>query len=268
MSRENMEIVREGYAAFNRGGPEAMIGKYWAEDLVWDVTTIGFPGPGVYRGLDEVRAFFADWFGVFGFDEWYAEVDRLIEHGDQVVAFVRQRGRGGASATPAEMEMTQILTLKEGRIIRIQVYLDRQQALEAVGMSEPVRSRENVELAEAAYAAVNRRDLDAFLTMLHPEVEFRSLVAEAEGRDYRGHAGAREWWESVVQSLGGMHAEVEYIEAAEDGGVIRVRIVGHADGVEVAQAMWMAFRVRDGLVRWWSYFRTEAEALEALGPRE
>lgn len=136
MSRENVDLVREGYEAFNRGGPEAMIGKYWVEDFVWDVTAVGFPGPGVYRGLDEVNGFFAEWFGVFGFDDWYAEVDRLIAHGDQVIAFVRQRGRGSASDTPAEMEMTQISTLKDGRIVRLDVYLDRQEALEAVGLQQ------------------------------------------------------------------------------------------------------------------------------------
>jgi ketosteroid isomerase-like protein len=136
MSRENVEFVREAYAAFNRGGPEALIGKYWADDFVWDVTEMGFPGPGVYRAPDEVRAFFDEWFEVFGFDEWHIEVERLIEHGEQVVAFVRQRGRASASATPAEMEMTQICSLRDDKVFRVQVYLDRQQALEAVGLSE------------------------------------------------------------------------------------------------------------------------------------
>ena len=136
MSEENVELVREAYAAFNRGGPEAMFGNYWADDFIWDVTAVGFPGPGVYRGPDEVRAFFAEWFGVFSFDDWYNEVERLIDHEDKVVAFVRQRGRGSASTTPTEMEMTQISTIEQGKIVRLQVYGDRTEALEAVGLSE------------------------------------------------------------------------------------------------------------------------------------
>ena len=45
-------------------------------------------------------------------------------------------------------------------------------------------SQENVELAESVYATLDRRDLDAFLALMHPEVEFRSLIAEAEGPTY------------------------------------------------------------------------------------
>jgi ketosteroid isomerase-like protein len=57
------------------------------------------------------------------------------------------------------------------------------------------------ELVARAYRAVNERDLDAYLATVHPEVEFRSLIAEAEDRDYRGHAGARHYWQTVVEAF-------------------------------------------------------------------
>ena len=129
-------------------------------------------------------------------------------------------------------------------------------------------SQENVELNEAVWGALIRRDLDAFLALMDPEVEFRSLIAEAEGRTYRGHEGVREFWDSVVQSLGGLRYEPEQIESFRDRGITRVRIVGAVEGVEVPQTMWQAWRVRDGLVVWWDAFRTEAEALEAVGLSE
>jgi ketosteroid isomerase-like protein len=129
-------------------------------------------------------------------------------------------------------------------------------------------SQENVELIQGAHAAVNGRDLDALLGLVHPEVEFQSLVAEAEGRDYRGHAGVREWWESVIQSLGGMHSVIEHIKTSEDAGVCRVRLTGEVEGVGLAQTVWEAFRVRDGVVVWWRFYRTEAEALAAAGLSE
>jgi ketosteroid isomerase-like protein len=130
-------------------------------------------------------------------------------------------------------------------------------------------SQENVELVvQASHAAVNRRDLDAFLAVTHPEVEFRSLIAEAEGRDYRGHSGVCEWWESVIESLGGMHSVIEHTETSEDGGVSRVRLTGEVEGVGLSQTVWEAFRVRDGVLVWWCFYRTEAEALEAAGLSE
>ena len=129
-------------------------------------------------------------------------------------------------------------------------------------------SQENVELVEAAYTALDRRDLDAFLAVIHPEVEFRSLIAEAEGQTYRGHDGVREWWDAVAESLGGLRYALEKAEGFRDRGILRVRIVGTIEGVEVPQTMWQAWRVREGLICWWDGFRTEAEALDAVGLRE
>ena len=128
-------------------------------------------------------------------------------------------------------------------------------------------AQENVEVMEAAYAAISGDDLDAFLALAHPEIEFRSLIAEAEGRTYQGHGGVRDWWDSVIRSLG-VRPNPENIEGFRDRGITCLRLAGNIGGVEVPQRMWMAWRVRDGLVAWWATFRTEAEALEAVGLRE
>ncbi|HEX8648535.1 MAG TPA: nuclear transport factor 2 family protein, partial [Thermoleophilaceae bacterium] len=106
-----------------------------------------------------------------------------------------------------------------------------------------------------------------FLVFFHPDIEFRSLIAESEGQTYRGHDGARAWWSEVVQSIGGIRFEREHIEPTPDGGITRLRLVGTIEGVEVPQMLWQAWRVRDGLVCWWAGYRTEAEAREAMGLR-
>ena len=53
------------------------------------------------------------------------------------------------------------------------------------------------ELADRAVDALNRDDLDGFLDLVDPEVEFTSMIAEAEGETFRGHDGVRRWWESI-----------------------------------------------------------------------
>ena len=61
-------------------------------------------------------------------------------------------------------------------------------------------SQENAEvraLADAAYRALNAEDLDGFLALVAEDVEFTSMVAEAEGTTFRGHDGVRSWWETV-----------------------------------------------------------------------
>ena len=123
--------------------------------------------------------------------------------------------------------------------------------------------------ARRAYDALNRRDLDAFLELLDPEVEFDSLVAEAEGTMFRGHDGARKWWDEVVYSLGGIHFEpVEITEVADAAVLVKVRASGEAAGVTVEQVMWqVSLSDPEGRVLWWHVSRTRDESLEALAAR-
>ena len=72
MSQENVELMRRAYEFFNEGGPDALISAgMWSPEVMFDFSPSEIPGLGVYRGRDEVRAFFEeDWFGAFPFEEW------------------------------------------------------------------------------------------------------------------------------------------------------------------------------------------------------
>jgi ketosteroid isomerase-like protein len=120
-------------------------------------------------------------------------------------------------------------------------------------------------IAEAAFAAINAGDLDAFVALTTEDVEFTSLVAEAEGTTFRGHDGVRAWWETVRGAFVEVHWEVLDVHGAGDKGVTHFRMAGTLSGVPVEQAMWQAVRLRDGRASWWCSFRTEREALEAAG---
>ena len=96
----------------------------------------GIPGLGTYRGFDGLRAFFEDWFSTFPFEEWEQEVDEVIDCGEQVVVLTRQRGHGTASGAVAELEYAQVVKFRDGKVVHVDVYLDRGQALEAAGLSE------------------------------------------------------------------------------------------------------------------------------------
>jgi ketosteroid isomerase-like protein len=136
MSQENVEIVRRAAKEFNRGGMDAVIDTYWAPEIVWDMTQADIPGFGVYSGHDEVRAFFADWFSAFKFDEWELEIEETFDRDDTVVSMVRQRGRGTSSDAEVSVEFAQVVTLRAGKIVRVDNYLDRGRALEAAGLRE------------------------------------------------------------------------------------------------------------------------------------
>jgi ketosteroid isomerase-like protein len=132
-------------------------------------------------------------------------------------------------------------------------------------------SQEDVELramAEAAFGALNSGDLDGFLALATEDVEFTSLVAEVEGTTFRGHDGVRTWWETVRGAFADVRWEVLEVRRYGDAGVAYVRMTGTLSGVPVNLMMWLAARLRERRVNWWSFFRTEREALEAVGLRE
>ena len=120
-------------------------------------------------------------------------------------------------------------------------------------------------VADAAYAAITDGDLEAFLAVLADDVEFTSLVAEAEGTTYRGHAGAREWWRTVRAAIEDSQWEVLELQQRGDRGLIRVRVSGSIGGLPVEQTMWQAAVLRGGKAGWWAFFREEADARAAAG---
>ena len=129
-------------------------------------------------------------------------------------------------------------------------------------------SEKNVELVKRAYAAMSRNDLQGFLSVTAPEVEFHSLIAESEGTTYRGHDGIMDWWEKVKGALGGLRFEAEAIRVEGEWAVVKVLVTGRIGDVTVPQRMWQAVRARNGKAVWWSTYRTEAEALAAAGLSE
>jgi ketosteroid isomerase-like protein len=132
-------------------------------------------------------------------------------------------------------------------------------------------SEENVELAYRFYDAFNRRDFDALLAFMDPEVEFAARFMEMEGDPYyRGHDGVREWWRTLLAVFPDFSVEVLEVRDLGDTGIAALRLRGHGadSGVPFDEAMWQTVKVRDGKVTWAHNFGSEAEALEVAGLRE
>ena len=82
------------------------------------------------------------------------------------------------------------------------------------------------DVVRAAVDAINREDLDAYLELMHPEVEFTSMIAEAEGETFRGHEGARRWWKVVRTAFTEVRWDFVIVEARADRGVAKLHIEG------------------------------------------
>jgi len=120
---------------------------------------------------------------------------------------------------------------------------------------------------EAAYAAVNEGDLAGFLALLAEDLEFTSLIAEAEGTTFHGHEGARAWWETVRGAFDEVTWELLKVRGSGDRGIAQVRLAGKIGGVPVEQTLWQAVVLRDGKAVWWANYRDEQEAFDAVAVR-
>ena len=130
-------------------------------------------------------------------------------------------------------------------------------------------SRDNGELAHQVFDALNRRDLGAFLALMDAGVVAVPTVVAMEG-DVRGHDGLRRWHASVVDVFPDFTLEVVTVRGLGDLTLTTVRFRGHGAGSETPfeMTLWNAAEWREGKVVWWGNYRTEAEALEAVGLRE
>jgi ketosteroid isomerase-like protein len=134
MSQENVELVRAMTDAGNRIDIDAVIALL-SPDVVWEETA-DLPGAReVYRGRDEVRAWANELLEVF--ESAHNALDRVTElSGDRVFTENALTWRGKGSGVPTELRYWALYWIKNGKIARRQVLWNRDEALEAAGLSE------------------------------------------------------------------------------------------------------------------------------------
>ena len=133
MSRENVEIVRRYLAAYDSGGLD-VVAEFWHPDIEWRAVEGYIDDVGVIRGPDGMRQYYGQWEEPF--DAIRIEIEELIETGDQVVAVVRSVGRMKDSDAEIDIRYAVVISVRDGKIARGREYSTRQEALEAVGLSE------------------------------------------------------------------------------------------------------------------------------------
>jgi ketosteroid isomerase-like protein len=130
-------------------------------------------------------------------------------------------------------------------------------------------SQENVERVHEAVSAFNRRDIDAFLGLVDPDVHFTPHVVVVEG-GYRGHDGIRRWWQDLFDIFPDWSVEPE-VRDLGDVTLAKLRVRGHGgeSGTPVDQVLWQVaeWNEHSKIVRLTNYGE-EAEALAAVGLRE
>ena len=132
MSQENVETVIRALDAAHEN-PEAFFAIF-DQNVEWDMSNSGLPDAKTYHGPAGVREFFRHWIGPF--DEFDYEAEDVIDAGDSVIVLLHQWGRGKGSGAVVESRFWQVWTLSNGKVVRFQNFPERDQALQAVGLSE------------------------------------------------------------------------------------------------------------------------------------
>jgi hypothetical protein len=90
---------------------------------------------GVYEGIDGIRRYFTDVEDAA--PDFRIELDGVEEVGSKrAIAFLRISSTGRASGIRMAWPSTNVYDLIDGKISHIRIFLDRQEALKAVGLSE------------------------------------------------------------------------------------------------------------------------------------
>jgi ketosteroid isomerase-like protein len=133
VSRENVELVRAIYDAFVRADFEVALSAI-DPSVVWDLTHHDWPGPAKYHGHDGILEVLSEWMGTF--ENYEVEVEDLVDAGDRVVVIQHETAIHKASAAGIDRRTASIYTIRDGRAVMIDNYLDPEEALEAVGLRE------------------------------------------------------------------------------------------------------------------------------------
>jgi ketosteroid isomerase-like protein len=134
----NVELVRRSYRMLDDlrkdpdGPAQRVLGELVDERFELHLPPTYPEGAQVFRGHDGLKRWTAKTREIW--DEWRFEIERYLESDDRVVALVHLVASGGLSGVRLERETAHIWTIADGKVTRCEVFLERSEALEGLGL--------------------------------------------------------------------------------------------------------------------------------------
>jgi ketosteroid isomerase-like protein len=133
MSEQNVQLVRDGYDAWNRGDLDWQL-DHVTSDYEFETPQLFPDTEAVYRGREGVERFWTTFR-----EPWESlriEVERIEPIGnDRVLALIRFRGLG-RDGVEVSVKFGNLFTIENGRASRLVSFADWGEALDAVGLPE------------------------------------------------------------------------------------------------------------------------------------
>lgn len=125
--------IRAAYAAFNRGDFNAAVASLdpkieWTEPAQ-------FPGGGTYHGRDAVKGYLKQ--SRSGWTKGSSRPERIVVAGNRIIVFVFARFIAKGTNEWHETKLADVYTICGGRIVQMNAFADREQALRWSGAKIP-----------------------------------------------------------------------------------------------------------------------------------
>ena len=130
MPQGTEELARFCYEWFNREKEPPPI---WHPDGEF-INAREDPDHSTYHGIGAIRKQHQGWFDAY--PDLNVEPLEIRTNANVAFAWVRFTGHGADSGAPLQMELAHVATYEDGKLVRLQEYFDRAEALEAVGLVE------------------------------------------------------------------------------------------------------------------------------------
>jgi ketosteroid isomerase-like protein len=132
MSSESVDIVRRAMDAYTAGDIDGMLAFIDPEGEIQSAIIGGAEGK-AYCGHEGIRTWFAE--TQESFQELGLELTEYRDLGDRVLGFGRVHARGRESGVELDSPTGWLFTLRDGRILRAEGYLDPGKAIEAAELN-------------------------------------------------------------------------------------------------------------------------------------
>jgi ketosteroid isomerase-like protein len=124
MSQENVELVRTWLESFTDDADAFRDTLH--PDLKWfPFEENHTPSYGIDGGM-QIRSRWLD-----AWDEMEAELEGIVDEGDNVVASIRIRGRGKASGAAVDVRLHMLFRVRDGKVVHLYEHTDKAAALKA-----------------------------------------------------------------------------------------------------------------------------------------
>ena len=133
MSQPNVELVRRLVDAFNRDDIDTVLAAFDEGCEIHEPPQMPDSPPRGYRGHSGIREWMGNLREVGGVS---FELLTATPNGNTLLCDLGSRGQGRGSELPIEWTTYALFYVRQGRIARVRVFLDRAEALEAAGLSK------------------------------------------------------------------------------------------------------------------------------------